>query len=179
MSKDGTMAYSGIARFLHWITAIAVLSMIPAGIVMGLIKGGALQNFLFDVHRSLGVVLFVITLIRLAYRMTHKPLPLPDDIPAWQRGLAACVHYALYAVLLINPLVGWVGTSAYPAKIKVFWLFELPAAMGKNRPLSETLLEIHAYLGLAAAGLVCLHLAGVFHHQFIRKDDVLKRMLTG
>ena len=179
MSATETKAYSGIARTLHWITAIFVLSMIPAGIVMGQLKSGPLQNFLFDYHRSAGVVLFIITVIRLAYRVGNPPLPLSDDIPGWQKTLAKSVHAALYVLLLGNPLLGWIGTSAYPAKIKVFWLVELPAIVGKNRPLSETLLEIHAYLGLAAAALVCLHLAGVFYHQFIRKDGVLMRMVTG
>lgn len=179
MSATEAKAYSGIARTLHWITAIFVLSMIPAGIIMGQIKGGPLQNFLFDYHRSVGVVLFFITLVRLAYRLSNPPLPLADDIAGWQKGLAHGVHFALYTVLLVNPLIGWVGTSAYGAKIKVFWLVELPAIIGKDRPFSETVLELHAYLGLAAAALVCLHLAGVFYHQFIRKDGVLMRMVTG
>lgn len=179
MSASEPKAYTGIARTLHWLTAIGVLSMIPAGIVMGLIKGGALQNFLFDYHRSMGVVLFIITVIRLFYRLANPPKPLGDDIAPMQKKVAAAVHYALYFLLLVNPLVGWIGTSYYPAKIKVFWLVELPALVGKNRPMSELLLEIHAYMGLAAAALVCLHLAGVFYHQFIRKDGVLMRMVTG
>lgn len=179
MSATEAKAYSGTARALHWITAAFVLSMIPAGIAMGQIKGGPLQNFLFDYHRSTGVVLFLITAVRLAYRLKNPPMPLDDTIAVWQKGLAHGVHFLLYALLLVNPIVGWVGTSAYPAKITVFWLVELPAIVGKNRPLSETLLEIHAYLGLAAAALVCLHLAGVFYHQIIRKDGVLMRMVTG
>lgn len=179
MSATEAKAYSGTARALHWITAAFVLSMIPAGILMGLIKGGPLQNFLFDYHRSTGVVLFLITVVRLAYRLKNPPLPLADTVAGWQKGLAHAVHFSLYALLLLNPIIGWVGTSAYPAKITVFWLVELPAIIGKNRPLSETLLEIHAYMGLAAAALVCLHLAGVFYHQFIRKDGVLMRMVSG
>ena len=179
MSADPTKAYSGIARALHWITALGVLSTIPAGIVMGQIKGGELQNFLFNYHRSVGVALFLITLIRLAYRLRNPPLPLPGDIAPWQRGLAKSVQFALYVVLLLNPLVGWIGTSYYGAKITVFWLFVLPAAVDKNRPLSEKVLEYHGFLGYIAAALVCLHLAGVVYHQFIRKDGVLMRMVTG
>ncbi|MEM1045785.1 MAG: cytochrome b [Pseudomonadota bacterium] len=178
-TADGP-AYSATARLLHWITAIGVLTMIPAGIVMVQLEwGSTLKNNLYDYHRSVGAVLMVLIIVRIAYRLLYPPRPLPSDIPSWQHGIAKFVHVSLYALLLVNPFIGWVGTSAYPAKITVFWLFELPAIVEKNRPLSDFLLPIHGYLGLATAALVVLHLAGVFHHQFIRRDRILMRMVTG
>lgn len=179
MSVAGAKAYSAFARTLHWLTAVGVLSMIPAGIVMGQLKGGPLQNFLFDFHRSTGVVLFLVTVVRLGYRLARPPLPLPADVPGWQRTLSSAVHYSLYAILLVNPLLGWIATSAYPARITVFWLVELPPIVDKNRPFSEAVFEVHSMLGYLAATLVTLHVAAACYHHFIRRDKVLWRMITG
>ena len=179
MAGTDGVAYTGIARSLHWITAFAVLTMIPAGLAMGAVGRGALQNFLFDYHRSMGAVILLLAVLRIAYRLYRPPLPLPADIPMLQQMVAHVVHWALYGVLIANSLVGWYATSAYPAKINVFWLFELPPITSPNRQLAESLFEVHEYLGYAAAALVCLHIGGVIHHQFIRRDDILSRMIRG
>ncbi len=105
------------ARVLHWFTAVLVLITIPAGIAMANIGAGPLQNFLFDLHRSIGVLLIPVILLRLAYRLHDAPPPLPADIPAIQQFAASSVHVALYALLIVQPIVGWVGTSAFRAPI--------------------------------------------------------------
>jgi len=122
----GATAYSLTARVLHWLTATLVLTMIPAGIVMVNIGSGALQDFLFNLHRSLGVTLIPVVLLRLVYRLINPPPPLPGDIPLVQQFAAGCVHWALYALLIVQPILGWFGTSAFPAPLIVFGLFEIP-----------------------------------------------------
>ena len=89
----GATAYSLTARVLHWLTATLVLTMIPAGIVMVNIGSGALQDFLFNLHRSLGVALIPVILLRLAYRLINPPPRLPGDIPLVQQFAAGCVHW--------------------------------------------------------------------------------------
>lgn len=84
----GATAYSLTARVLHWLTATLVLTMIPAGIVMVNIGSGALQDFLFNLHRSLGVTLIPVVLLRLVYRLINPPPPLPGDIPLVQQFAA-------------------------------------------------------------------------------------------
>ena len=85
----------------------------------------------------------------------------------------------LYALLIVQPFVGWIATSAYPASIKVFGWVELPPIWSENRALSGQLFFIHRWIGIAIAGLVVAHVGAALHHHFVRKDRVLMRMITG
>ena len=118
-------AYTVTARVLHWITAAAILLMLPLGWASANEWGGTWQDSLYDLHRSIGAALIPLVLVRVIYRITHPPLPLPEAIPPLQRLAAAGTHGALYALLLAQPVIGWIATSAYPAPIPVFGLFEL------------------------------------------------------
>jgi len=169
--------YSLFARSIHWLTALLVLTMVPAGLVMIRIDGGPLQNQLFDYHRSVGVTLMVLTLIRLIYRLTHKPAPLPDSMPGWQKLAAKTTHVFLYGFLLVNPFIGWVATSAYGAAISVFGLFTMPAIVAKDRALADQLFQVHLALGLMFTAAVLLHIAAALYHGLIRRDGVLNRMI--
>jgi cytochrome b561 len=172
-------AYTVTARVLHWITAAAILLMLPLGWASANEWGGSWQDWLYNLHRSIGAALIPIILVRVIYRITHPPLPLPEAIPPLQRLAAAGTHGALYALLLAQPVIGWIATSAYPAPIPVFGLFELPPLWGANRPLSDKLFSLHAAFGIAIAIVVALHVAAACHHHFVRKDRVLLRMITG
>ncbi len=94
-------AYSLTAGVLHWITAVLVLTMIPLGIVIANEWGGPLQDPLYDLHRSIGAAIILLIILRLGYRLTHPPLPLPDDIPPIQRFAAHATHWGLYTLLIV------------------------------------------------------------------------------
>ena len=115
----------------------------------------------------------------MLYRWTHPPLPLPPDVPALQRLVAESVHWGLYALLIVQPLVGWAATSAYRAPIIVYGLFELPPILPVNQPLSEQLFAVHRALGILMAVLVCAHVGAALYHHFVRRDRVLMRMVSG
>lgn len=172
-------AYTSTARALHWLTALMVLIIIPAGIAMTYLASGPAQDFLFHIHRSTGAILIPVILFRLFYRLTHKPAPLPADIPLPQRLAAEATHWGLYGLLVVQPLLGWIATSAYRAPILVFWTFELPPIWPENRALSEQLFVYHKWIGIAIALMLCAHIGGALFHYFVRKDAVLQRMLHG
>ena len=127
----------------------------------------------------MGAALIPILVVRLIYRFAHPPLPLPDDVPALERLVAESTHWALYALLAVQPFVGWAATSAYPATITVFGWFELPPILPANRALSERLLAMHRWIGIALTCLVAAHIAAALSHHFIRKDRALMRMIRG
>jgi cytochrome b561 len=172
-------AYTGVARTLHWVTAVMVLTIIPGGIIMANIEQSPLKDTLYHVHRSLGIILIPIVLYRLFYRLTHKPRPLPADIPWLQRFAADSVHHVLYVLLVFQPIIGWVATSAYRAPILFFGTFEVPPIWPENRALSEQLFTLHRGIGITMALLLCAHIGGALYHHFIRRDRVLLRMVTG
>jgi cytochrome b561 len=169
--------YTTTARALHWTTAALVIVMIPIGIVMANFSLGPAGDVLYDIHRSFGTVLIPLVLARLAYRLTNPPPPLPDDIPAIQQLAANLTHWALYILLIVQGFVGWIATSAYRAPIKVFWLFELPPIWPVDQPFSEKMFGVHRFLGIALALLICLHVGAALFHHFVRKDNVLMRMV--
>lgn len=172
-------AYSETARVLHWTVAILVLITIPIGVVMANVEGGALQDALYDVHRSIGTVIIPLVILRLGYRLTHPPLPLPEDIPAIQERAAHATHWGLYALLVVQPFVGWVATSAYGAPIKVFGLFQLPPIWPQDQALSDRFFLVHGLIGATIAGLAAVHIGAALYHHYVRKDGVLMRMITG
>lgn len=171
--------YPLLARTIHWLTAVCVVAAIALGIAMGQVSSGALQNTLFDLHRSFGFVILLLALARWANRLRGGTPPTFPVEPRWQRLAAHGVHELLYLLLLAMPLLGWFGTSAYGASISVFWLFVLPPLTGKDEGLADVVLSLHATLGLVMAGLVVLHAAAALHHHFVRRDRVLLRMWRG
>ncbi len=179
MSDRSGPAYTLGARIFHWVTAALVLCTIPFGIIMLRIKEGPVQDLLFNLHRSIGAILLPIVVCRLIWRLKHPPLPLPAEIPMIQRGAAHATHWMLYLLLIVQPIVGWLATSAYRAPIEVFWLFVLPPIWPEDRALSEQLFPVHQLIGFALAILICMHIGAALFHHFIQKDRVLMRMISG
>jgi cytochrome b561 len=177
--EPNALGYTLVARVLHWVTAVLVLLQLPLGIVIANQWGGPLQDPLYYAHKSIGALIIPLIVARLTYRLTHRPPPLPGDIPLVQRLAAKVTHWALYALLIVQPLLGWMGTSAYPAPVPFFGLFDLPPLLAPNRALSEQLLSVHRLVGFTIAALAALHIGAALFHHFVRQDRVLLRMISG
>ena len=178
MGAGEAQGYSLAARVLHWLTAALVLTMMPIGIAMANFDfGAAVEDTLYHLHRSIGALLLPIVLVRLIYRLRHPAPPLPADMPAIQQFAAHATHWALYALLIVQPIVGWIATSAYRAPMLLFWLFELPPIWPEDQPFSEAMFAVHRSLGIVIALLICAHIGAALYHHFIRKDGVLMRMV--
>lgn len=172
-----TEQYSGLAKLLHWLVAACVLIMIPAGLVMANIGPGDLQNVLYTIHRSLGVLVLALMIIRLLNRLIAGAPPPEPTLTAMQRAVSHVVHMALYVLLIAQALIGWVATSAFGATISFFGLFNVPNLVGKDDALSGTLFAAHLWIGLLIAALVLMHIAAALYHGIIRRDGVLQRMM--
>ncbi len=171
---SGQPAYTSIAKTLHWVTVILVLFMLPVGYVMARADVG---DTLYNLHKSIGPLILMITLFRLYYRLAHPPASLPAELPAIMKFAAHANHGGLYALLIAQPVVGWIATSAYPAPVPFFGLFNLPKIWPDNRALSEQLYALHLWLGITLALLIAMHVGAALFHYFIRKDGILQRML--
>jgi len=177
--KAAVPAYTVTARVLHWVTALVIVLMIPLGVIIGNDWGGPLRDLLYGLHESLGTLLIPVVLVRLVHRLRNPTLPLPHEIPALQRFAAHATHAGLYALLVAQPLVGWLATSASGMPITVFGLFALPPITAENPAFSEQLFLLHGLIAAAIAGLVAAHIGAALYHHVVRKDGVLMRMITG
>jgi len=175
----GPEAYTVTARALHWIVAVLVLSQVPLGIVIANEWGGERQQQLYDLHKSFGAVLVPLIFIRVIYRLMNPPPPLPKDLSESQQFAAHATHLILYGLLIVQPMIGWIATSAYPAPMPVFGLFNMPLIWPENRELSGQLFVVHRWLGIIIAIVATMHIAAALHHHFVRKDRILMRMTVG
>jgi cytochrome b561 len=172
-----TSGYRWPAKTFHWLTAAAVITAVILGLAMVNAQPGPTQNQLYDLHRSFGALILALTAARLLWRLYAPPPPLVPGMPVWQKTAASAMHGLLYVALFAMPLLGWAGTSAFPAPITVFGLFRLPPLLGPNRELSEILLEIHEAVAWVLCALIAVHIAAALYHHFVKKDATLRRML--
>ena len=183
MGDQGVMEasadYTATARVLHWVTAILVLVQIVLGIIIANKLIEPWQDPLYNLHKSNGAVLIPIILFRIFYRWGHPAPALPTDIPAIQQYAAYTTHYLLYALVVVQVFLGWIGTAAYPAPVPIYGLFNLPSPWPENRALSEQLLAIHKIVGVSIAVVAAMHIGAALYHHFVRKDRILMRMISG
>jgi cytochrome b561 len=174
-----TDGYPATSKWLHWLVAVCVLTTAPVAIAMGRVGEGPLQNTLYNFHKSLGVLIFILITLRLINRLVVGA-PIPDlTIEPWQRSVSSAVHGLLYALLIAMPIVGYIANSAFGAPTPFFGLFTLPPIVGKNEALSDPMFAIHRWTGFLVIILVVVHIGAALFHHFIRRDNVLRRMLPG
>ncbi|MEZ5764175.1 MAG: cytochrome b [Xanthobacteraceae bacterium] len=169
--------YPPTSKWLHWLIAASVLVMIPIGIVMGRVGQGPLQNTLYDLHKSFGILILALMVARLVNRIVvGAPAP-PPGLARWQRAVSSATHGLLYVLLILQAIGGWVANSAYRAPTPFFGLFELPALVAENRAFAEQVFGNHRVIGLVIAALAAMHIAAALQHYLITRDRVMQRML--
>ena len=169
--------YPATSKLLHWLVAVCVLATAPVAITMTRVSEGPTQNFLFNFHKSLGVLIFALMILRLINRLAvGAPIADPAIAP-WQKAASATVHTSFYVLLLAMPIVGYIANSAFGAPTPFFGLFNVPAIVGKDEALATQLFTIHRWVGWLVIILVLTHVSAALYHHFIRGDNVLRRML--
>jgi cytochrome b561 len=171
--------YSAGAKWFHWITVGLMAVALPTGFVIQHIKDSDKMAF-YAIHESAGLTIFAVALARLLWRIAHPPPP-NERIPREMARMAEAVHYALYAALIAQPVLGFFATNAFgfPLQGATAYLgyFDLPKFMEANEPLAKLLLASHVYLGWTIAALLVLHIVAVIYHQALRRDGTLLRMV--
>ncbi|HEY8613978.1 MAG TPA: cytochrome b [Roseomonas sp.] len=171
--------YDAVSRAFHWITVALILAAATLGLWLGHARpeDEASKLTLYNIHESIGVTIWAVTLARLGWRIGHPPPPLPADLPAAIRIAARANHTAFYVWLLTMPVVGFVATNAWGFPLTWFGLIPLPDPVGKDVPLAELLTLIHRLMAWSLIGMIVLHISGALWHQFIRRDGTLRKML--
>lgn len=174
------MDHSGFttsARLLHWLTAVLVLLTLPAGLIMvqnGIDRG--LQNALFIYHKNVGVLIFVIVMVRLFLRWQKPPPPRAARLPLWQERTAAATHIALYGLLIVLPVAGYIRVRAGGFPIEALDALGVPALIPQSEALEQAAKTVHYLAGLAISVVVTLHVGAAFFHAIVKRDRVFSRM---
>ena len=169
--------FDPVIRFLHWLTLFLVAAIFVLAFSVRFASSSEQARTLIQLHRSFGVTVWVVTLGRLVWRQFARFPNWPADMPQAMRFAAQWSEYALYALLLTQPILGLLHTNAHGDRVNLFFLGQLPALIGQDRPLAKQLLAVHVTVGLLLLGLIALHVAAALYHHFWRRDDTLEAML--
>lgn len=172
-AKDAHFARPMIA--LHWLIAIIIIAMLCIGFYMvGLPRGLAFKSSLINFHKSLGLTVFLLVLLRVVVRLVYGRPPLPP-MQTWQRAAASITQALLYVCMIGMPLVGYLGSSFNKYGTR-FWGVLLPQWGSDDKHMRELFFGIHSVLAWIFAALIVLHLLGALKHQFIDRDGLIRRM---
>lgn len=191
--------YKAVAIVLHWAIAAAILFMIPLGFWMhGRAEDGDVSSHVFrafQLHKSIGLTVLALSLVRLGWRLMNPPPPMPEHMPGWERFVAVATHWVFYGLMIGLPLSGWLYVSTgwsihddAPLPVATHWfgLIQVPALFGLNtadidvrEAAAESAFTAHYVLAYAAIGLVALHVLAALKHHLFDKDDVLAHMIPG
>ncbi len=168
--------FGSVTKGFHWLMAILIVLMFAIGWYMDLLPLGLEKLAWISRHKSIGVTILFLAVLRIIWRLSEKT-PLPVGEHRWERVVAKLAHIALYGVLIVMPLTGWLMSSAANFSVSVFGLFTLPDLVAPDQALFETLRTTHWALSWGIVGLVGLHVAAALKHHFIDRDMTLRRML--
>jgi len=174
--KNSETQYGAVAQLFHWIiVGLIVTQFILANKVEDL--QGLAKIPTLALHKSVGMTIFGLAILRLLWRLANPVPPMPSDTPPWQRVAAHVSHWALYGLLFIIPLFGWLMSSARNFPVSWFKLFTFPDLIAPNRPAYEFFHEAHELLAATLFYIAIVHIAAALKHHFIDRDNVLRRML--
>lgn len=174
-SRAAQWRYGTPAIVLHWALALLIAFMAGLGWFMMTVEHEPGGRWWIDLHKSIGLAVAALVLLRIVWRAFNRPAPLPPGLPAWQVRGSRIVQWLLYACMVLVPLTGIVGASYSRAGLAFFGL-ALPRWAGPDRDMAERFFGIHELLVWVLVVLVVLHAAAGLKHLLVDRDQVFGRM---
>lgn len=175
--RNSPDSYGVVAKFLHWAIVILVVAQYLIVESAEDLADSPEKLGIISLHKSVGLLVFLLALVRIAWKLSNGPNPMPVAMPRLQRIAAAAGHGLLYLLILAQPLSGWLMSSAAGYPTSFFGLFELPTLVGPDPAAHEFYEEVHEALFAAIVAVAVLHALAALYHHFLMKDDALRRML--
>jgi cytochrome b561 len=172
-----TSRYTSTAIALHWLIALLIFAIFPLGLYMHDLHLSPLKLQLYSYHKWIGITVLMLAILRIVWRATHTPPPLPLSIARWQQIASSMTHQLLYLLLLIVPVSGWLMSSAKGFKTVWFGVLPLPDLVGRDKELGHLLENVHQSLNYLLLLLVVAHIGAALKHTYIDRDEVMARML--
>jgi len=178
-ASTASARYSRGAIALHWLIAVLILLNIVAAFVSEDMSK-ADRAIVMGNHKAIGITILILTLLRIVWRLTHKAPPLMESLKAWEAALARVAHAGFYFLMLTLPVTGWALSSAFSKgkPVNLFGLANVPALpVGFDEPTVDMFGELHEVFGYLMIALLVLHIAAAVKHQFLDKDQTMRRMV--
>ncbi|NLA51781.1 MAG: cytochrome b [Alcaligenaceae bacterium] len=172
-----TEHYTRTAIFMHWLIGLGMIGMLALGLYMVNMPFSPTKLQLYSWHKWAGMTLLILSIIRLAWRLSHPSPALPDSMGPLSRLAAHAGHWTLYILMLAIPLSGWLMSSAQGFPVVWFGVLPLPDLVAKNAELGNLLQNAHVILNYTLIVVLIGHIGAALQHHFIKKDTVLSRML--
>ena len=169
--------YTSTAKTLHWLISLMIFCLLILGFYMSDLPLSPDKLKFYSWHKWAGVTVFLLVIARLGWRITHTPPAMPEQMPQLQKVAATVFHFALYALMFLIPLSGWLMSSAKGFQTVWFGVFPIPDLLAKDKVVGDALKEVHEALNLLLIGILIVHVLAALKHHFIDKDHVLKQML--
>jgi cytochrome b561 len=164
-------------RFLHALIAVLIILQFGIGISMGYIDNKSWSGIFYTVHKSLGICLFFVGLAFVLWAMTSPKPVWPEKMKVWERFAAKTVHWLLYVFVILMPLSGWIMSTASGHSPNFFWIVKIPFPfISLNKPLAEVAAELHYIFAWFLGVLIVIHILAALKHQFIDKDNLMRRI---
>jgi len=172
--------YNNVAIALHWLVAVLVLVMIGLGVYMvDIPRGTPERSFFYNLHKSIGLTVGIIVLVRLWWRTKNPPPALPASMPAWQVTASKISHGLLYACLIVMPVVGFSASQFTKWGVTYFGMFKIPPLAYEDKQIYDLLQGVHEGTAFFLMALLVVHVLAALHHLVVTKDGVFERMLPG
>jgi cytochrome b561 len=176
-NQSSSTRYTAVAQTLHWVVAALIVTQFTLAWMGDDLPLGVHKLALLARHKSFGMTVLMLVVLRLLWRLFNRPPELPAGMSKIERLVAKATHIAFYLLLFAMPLTGWLMSSAKKYSVSWFGLFTWPDLIGKNEHNFDLLRETHEILSYALLALAILHILAALKHHFWNKDDVLLRML--
>ena len=176
-NQSSPTRYGAVAQTFHWIIAALIVTQFTLGYMQDGLPIGAHKLALLARHKSFGMTVLMLAILRLLWRLANRPPALPDHMTSLERKLARATHVAFYVLLFAMPLTGWMMSSAKKYSVSWFGLFTWPNLIGKNEAAFDFLRATHDTMSFILLSIAVLHILAALKHHFWNKDYVLVRML--
>ena len=179
MLRNTRARWGALAQLLHWLIAVLIGAQIALGLIGTALPLSMTKLVTLARHKSLGITILALVLVRLAWRALNPSPALPGALKPYERVLARGTHAGLYVLMIALPLTGWIMSSARGFPVSWFNLLQLPNLVGRSTTLYHAMVRVHVLLAIALGLILVLHIAAAIKHHVVLKDETLRRMLPG
>ena len=175
--RNTATSWGAVAKVFHWLLALLIIGQLILGRVAEAMRISPQKFDLFVWHKSIGISILALALLRLIWRLRNPPPLAPQSVASWERRAANVGHGLLYLLMIVVPATGWWISDTSRIPFRLFWSIPVPNLMDADRDLSKLAGGVHEILTTLLLAVVVGHILAALRHQFMQHNEILSRML--